>query len=54
MIEFFKHTSKGLAFERVREELLDLPYQHKTSHDLSLLFQMTRAWIGQRRRPCLN
>lgn len=53
-IAFLTNTSKGLNFEKVRIELLDMPYQPALSKDLSLLIKMVRNWIKQRRGKCLN
>ena len=53
-ISFLNNSSKGLDFEQVCTELLDVPYQPMRPHDLNLLFQMAHQWIRQRRRPCLN
>lgn len=53
-IAFLNSSSKGLDFEQVRTELLDVPYQPMKPHDLNRLFQMAHQWIRQRRRPCLN
>ena len=53
-IMFLNDTSKGLDFKGVRTELLDVPYQPMLNCDLNLLFNLARAWINQRRGPCLN
>lgn len=53
-IMFLNNTSKGLDFSKVYHELLEMPYQPKTSGDLQALFRLARTWISQRRGPCLN
>ena len=53
-ITFLKDTSKGLAFDSLRRELLEMPYQPKMDGDLQLLFTMAHKWISQRRGSCLN
>lgn len=53
-IAFLNDTSKGLDFNRVRTELLEIPYQPIIKHNLLPLFEMARAWISQRRGPCSN
>lgn len=53
-IAFLNDTAKNLDFNRVRKELLAMPYQPGITGDLHLLFTMTRAWIKQRRGVCLN
>lgn len=44
-IDFLNTAVKGMDFNRVRYELLTLPYQSTGSGDLSLLFQMAQRWI---------
>ena len=53
-IEFLNSSSNGLNFNCVRTELLETPYQSTIDCDLDQLFNMARAWINQRRGPCLN
>ena len=53
-ILFLNESAKGLNFEEVQAELLEMPYQPAKDCDLGLLFDMTRSWIRQRRTPCLN
>ena len=53
-IVFLNSTAKGLDFQIVRQELLSLPYQKSDTSDLTLLFEMTRKWISQRRGRCLS
>lgn len=53
-ITFLNETSKGIDFKKVQHALLVAPYQPNLKGDLSLLFTMTRLWIKQRRKPCLN
>lgn len=51
---FLNKTAKGVDFTQVRVELLELPYQASATSDISLLFEMSRKWIRQRRGSCLN
>jgi hypothetical protein len=51
---FLNSTATGLDFNGVRTELLDMPYQSTRDCDLHQLFIIARAWIKQRRGPCLN
>lgn len=53
-ITFLNTTSKGLDFNGVRTELLEIPYQSTMTADLHQLFITARAWISQRRGTCLN
>ena len=51
---FLNQTAKDVDFTRVRVELLELPYQASMASDISLLFELSRKWIRQRRGSCLN
>ena len=53
-ISFLNSTAKGVDFNRLRESLLELPYQPVKDYDLAPLFAATRAWIKQRGKPCSN
>ncbi|WP_242602164.1 DUF4381 domain-containing protein [Legionella nagasakiensis] len=56
-ISFLNETGKDVDFSQIRSQLLELPYQHKMvikESDLSLLFNMAKKWINQRRKACLN
>lgn len=53
-ILFLNKTAKKLNFEEIRAELLEMPYQPRKDCDLTLLFNMAKQWISQRRGPCLN
>ncbi|AHE68328.1 DUF4381 domain-containing protein [Legionella oakridgensis] len=56
-ILFLNETGKNVDFSQVRSQLLDVPYQRRgmaKDNDLTLLFSMTKKWINQRRKPCLN
>lgn len=53
-ILFLNTTATGLDFNSVRKELLEVPYHSMRSGDLDALFIIARAWISQRRGPCLN
>ena len=53
-ILFLNNTSRGLDFNSVRKELLEIPYQPPKECELHVLFDMARKWIRQRRAPCLN
>ena len=51
---FLNNTSKGLDFNLVKLELLEMPYQPSDGGDLSFLFSMAQKWIHQRSVPCSN
>lgn len=55
-IAFLTQTGKQLEFDRVRALLIELPYQPpgNTQADLTVLFELAKAWIKQRSKPCLN
>ncbi len=53
-INFLNTTSKGLDFECVKQELLEIPYKPPKKCDLELLYSLAFKWISQRRVPCLN
>lgn len=53
-ITFLNETSKGLDFNCIRHDLLEIPYQPTVEKDLFLLFDMAKRWIKQRRGRCLN
>lgn len=51
-LAFLNKTSKGIDFNRLRDELLELPYQPAKDVDLQFLFRGAKAWIKQRGTPC--
>lgn len=53
-IDFLNGTAKGVQFNTVSDQLLDAPYQTTQDSDLKPLFDLTRQWIKQQGRPCLN
>lgn len=54
-VQFLNQTGKQLDFDSVYEELIEMPYRDQSGfHDLSKLFKLSRQWISQRKRPCLN
>ena len=53
-IVFLNGTSKGLDFNAVQRELLELPYQPEVACDLQPVFGLVRTWIRQRRGQCLS
>ena len=53
-IAFLNDTGKGLNFNAVQRELLELPYQSEVACDFQPLFGLVRTWIRQRRGQCLN
>ncbi len=53
-LDFLNHSSRNLSFSPVRELLLEAPYSSLPPSSLTPLFNRARAWIKQRRKPCLN
>lgn len=54
-IAFLNQTAKNVDFHKVYVELVEMPYYGgENNRDLSLLFQMSREWIRQRRKRCSN
>lgn len=53
-IQFLIESSKGLDFNQVRNELIEIPYKPQSDGDLPTLFALSREWIKQRRGPCLS
>ena len=54
-IEFLNRTARGVDFTKMKCELLELPFrQGMANRDLSSFFDMTKAWIEQRKKPCSN
>ncbi|ARG96328.1 DUF4381 domain-containing protein [Legionella micdadei] len=53
-LEFLNKTSKGIEFNKLRNYLLEIPYQPATDIDLQPLFHCAKAWIKQRGAPCLS
>lgn len=52
---FLCDTSKHVDFQRVRDALLEWPYQPPHAHhDMTPVFELARTWIEQRRKPCSN
>ena len=52
-IAFLNSTGKGLNFNSVRVQLLELPYQPIIPRsNLHLLFKLTRKWIKRRGKLC--
>lgn len=51
---FLNETAKSLDFNRVREALLECPFQPSSDKPLDALFDLARRWITQRRKPCLS
>lgn len=53
-ITFLNSTGKSINFNSVRECLVELPYQQQAQANIKPLLTRARAWIKQRRRPCLD
>ena len=54
-VAFLNRTAKNVDFHQIEVVLVDMPYfVGESNHDLSLLFQMSREWIRQRRKRCSN
>lgn len=53
-IEFLSRTGKGINFTEIAGHLIDLPFQFAPQKDLTLLFSCAKAWIQQRKKPCLK
>jgi hypothetical protein len=57
-LEFLDSTSKEKRFKTLRFELLELPFSPSGQTDkqvnMSALFEATRLWIKERRKPCSN
>ncbi|RUR09548.1 DUF4381 domain-containing protein [Legionella septentrionalis] len=67
-INFLDKTGRGIDFQPLKMELLELPFQpdnrtqappqnklpKQQSGKLPLLFMQTEKWIKQRSKPCLN
>ena len=51
---FLQNTSKAIDFKNLEKSLLDTPFNPKSKENLGPLFIAARAWIKQRRKPCLN
>lgn len=53
-LEFLNQTSKKISFSPVRELLLEAPFANNQPQRLTPLFNRSKEWIKQRRKPCLN
>lgn len=53
-LQFLNATSKGVDFNSIRHMLLDAPFKHHPTMDLTPLFDQARLWIKQRGAPCSN
>ena len=62
-IKFLNTSVKGVNFNSVRVQLLELPYlplgneqkfRPSRLHELQPLFNMARKWIARQGRPCSN
>ena len=53
-LDFLNGSAKDINFKAVREALLEFPYHPPgAKHNLMPFFNRSRAWIKQRRNPCL-
>lgn len=53
-LAFLNQTGNTINFTPVRTCLLELPYQSAGNLNIKPLFTRARAWIKQRRKPCLD
>lgn len=53
-LKFLNETGKGIDFNRIKDLLLDAPFQTGKTMDLQPLFSTAQLWIKQRRVPCSN
>lgn len=58
-IQFLNETGKGIDFNPIRYELLELPYSSSqpgktTLEKIDVLFESAKHWIKQRSKPCSN
>ncbi len=53
-LDFLTAQAKGLDFNKVKTALLICPYKKNVDCDLQPLFTLAKAWIQQRKKPCLN
>ena len=53
-ITFLNGTAKGVNFNAVRRQLLELPWRPSQNQSLQLLFDTARKWITRQRKPCSN
>ena len=53
-ITFLNSTVKGVEFNAVRTQLLELPWRPSQNQPLQLLFAIARQWIRKQGAPCLN
>ena len=53
-VDFLTETSQRIDFNRVRELLIELPFQPDNTQDISLLFELAKQWIAKRGKRCLN
>jgi hypothetical protein len=51
---FLNNTAKGIDFNLVKQELIEVPFKPKQQIDLGELFRLARAWVTQRSGRCLN
>lgn len=53
-IAFLNSTAKGVNFNSVRMQLLELPWKPSQNSKLQPLFQTAQKWIMRQKKPCLN
>ena len=53
-IMFLNSTAKGVNFNSVRVQLLELPYRPSKSYPLQPLVNVARKWIIKQGKPCSN
>ncbi len=53
-ISFLNRTGKGIHFNSVRMQLLELPWRSCQYHNLEPLFKLARQWIMRQKKSCSN
>ena len=51
---FLNNTVKGVNFNAVRMQLLELPWRPSRTQNLQPLFETARKWIMRQGKPCSN
>ena len=51
---FLNSTAKGVNFNSVRMQLLELPWHPSQAHTLQPLFNIAKKWIMRQKKPCSN
>lgn len=51
-ITFLNSSVKGVRFDSVRVQLLELPWRPSRGQNVQLLFKIARKWIMKQGKPC--